>query len=158
QEVLELTGVRPAGPAAIPAGKIVLRRNGVMVPTELPARGAFRAKHNLPANALVGLFLGRLSAKKSPDLLLEAFAKLPARSDGRTGWLVFAGPEEGGMQAWLENQAKKLAVTDRVIFAGSVFGTEKWQAYRDADVFVLPSQNENFGNTAAEAAACGTPV
>jgi glycosyltransferase involved in cell wall biosynthesis len=34
----------------------------------------------------------------------------------------------------------------------------KWSAYRDADVFVLPSQNENFGNTAAEAAACGTPV
>jgi glycosyltransferase involved in cell wall biosynthesis len=34
----------------------------------------------------------------------------------------------------------------------------KWAAYRDADVFVLPSQNENFGNTAAEAAACGTPA
>jgi len=31
-------------------------------------------------------------------------------------------------------------------------------AYGDANVFVLPSQNENFGNTAAEAAACGTPV
>ena len=31
-------------------------------------------------------------------------------------------------------------------------------AYLDADVFVLPSQNENFGNTAAEAAAVGTPV
>jgi glycosyltransferase involved in cell wall biosynthesis len=34
----------------------------------------------------------------------------------------------------------------------------KWSAYRDADVFILPSQNENFGNTAGEAAACGTPV
>ena len=31
-------------------------------------------------------------------------------------------------------------------------------AYRDANVFVLPSQNENFGNSAAEAMACGTPV
>src|SRR5262249_37613246 len=49
-------------------------------------------------------------------------------------------------------------VEDRVTFTGSVFGDEKWAAYRDADVFVLPSQNENFGNTAAEAAACGTPV
>ena len=34
----------------------------------------------------------------------------------------------------------------------------KWAAYRDADVFVLPSQNENFGNSAAEAVAAGTPV
>jgi len=45
-----------------------------------------------------------------------------------------------------------------VVFSGAVFGDMKWAAYRDADVFVLPSQNENFGNTAAEAAACGTPV
>ena len=41
---------------------------------------------------------------------------------------------------------------------GPVFGAAKWAAYRDADVFVLPSQNENFGNTAAEAVAAGTPV
>jgi glycosyltransferase involved in cell wall biosynthesis len=39
-----------------------------------------------------------------------------------------------------------------------VFGAEKWAAYRDADVFVLPSQNENFGNAAMEAAVCGVPV
>ena len=46
----------------------------------------------------------------------------------------------------------------RVVFSGAVFGEEKWEAYRDAEVFVLPSQNENFGNTAMEAAAIGTPV
>lgn len=158
QEAEELAGMRSSGPTAIPAKKIVLRRNGVILPAELPARGAFRAKHNLAANDLVVLFLGRLSEKKSPGLLLEAFAKLPPAGDKRTVWLVFAGPDQGGMQACLENQAKKLAVRERVIFAGSVFGAEKWAAYGDADVFVLPSQNENFGNTAAEAAACGTPV
>ena len=129
------------------------------MPRELPGRGAFRARYNLPANDLLVLFLGRLSAKKSPDMLLEAFARLPAASgDGRTLWLVLAGPDEAGMRTWLENQARKLGVRDRVLFAGSVFGAEKWSAFRDADVFVLPSQNENFGNTAAEAAACGTPV
>jgi glycosyltransferase involved in cell wall biosynthesis len=39
-----------------------------------------------------------------------------------------------------------------------LFDDAKWSAYRDADLFVLPSQNENFGNTAAEAVACDTPV
>src|ERR1700688_4645924 len=56
----------------IPADKIVLRRNGVTVPASLPARGAFRASLNLPADARLILFLGRLSQKKSPELLLQA--------------------------------------------------------------------------------------
>jgi glycosyltransferase involved in cell wall biosynthesis len=54
--------------------------------------------------------------------------------------------------------ALRLGVRSRVQFVGPVFGEAKWAAFRDADVFVLPSQNENFGNTAAEAVAAGTPV
>jgi glycosyltransferase involved in cell wall biosynthesis len=138
--------------------KIVVRRNGVLVPSELPARGAFRNQHGIPADALVVLFLGRLSAKKSPELLLDAFAALPKEIGGHTVWLVFAGPDEAGMAVRLASEARKLAVSERVVFPGSVLGEKKWAAYRDADVFVLPSRNENFGNTAAEAAACGTPV
>jgi glycosyltransferase involved in cell wall biosynthesis len=152
QEVRELAG------RGIPVEKLVLRRNGVMVPRELPARGRFRAKHGLPTDALVVLFLGRLSVKKSPELLLDAFARLAKEASGNTMRLVFAGPDESGMLARLQSQAKELGIEAQVSFAGSVFGDEKWAAYRDADVFVLPSQNENFGNTAAEAAACGTPV
>jgi glycosyltransferase involved in cell wall biosynthesis len=159
QEAEELAkGRGSSGQVGIPREKIVLRRNGVMAPRELPERGIFRAKHGLSSEALVVLFLGRLSVKKSPELLLHAFAKLPERIQGKTMRLVFAGPDESGMLARLQSQARELGVETRVIFAGSVFGQEKWAAYRDADVFVLPSQNENFGNTAAEAAACGTPV
>jgi glycosyltransferase involved in cell wall biosynthesis len=54
--------------------------------------------------------------------------------------------------------AVELGVRSRVQFVGPLYGEAKWAAYRDADVFVLPSQNENFGNTAAEAVAAGTPV
>lgn len=142
----------------IPREKILLRRNGVIAPRELPARGQFRAKHKIPNEALLILFLGRLSVKKSPDMLLEAFAQLPATIGGRAVWLAYAGPDEGGMQNRLAERALALGVKDRVIFSGAVFANEKWSAYCDADVFVLPSQNENFGNTALEAAACGTPV
>ena len=51
-----------------------------------------------------------------------------------------------------------MSVRTKIQFVGPVFGENKWAAYRDADVFVLPSQNENFGNTAAEAVAAGTPA
>ncbi len=54
--------------------------------------------------------------------------------------------------------AERLGVGPRVLFTGPIFDAAKWEAYRDADVFVLPSQNENFGNTAAEAVAAGTPA
>ncbi len=142
----------------VPPGKMVLRRNGVEIPASWPERGAFRRSRGISQDSKLILFLGRLSAKKSPDLLLQAFAKLPAELDGKTLQLVFAGPDEGGMTAQLEQMASQLGVRTRIHFVGAIFGGNKWAAYRDADVFVLPSQNENFGNTAAEAVAAGTPV
>jgi glycosyltransferase involved in cell wall biosynthesis len=60
--------------------------------------------------------------------------------------------------AGLKALAQSLDVAESVRFVGPLYGDEKWQAYRDADAFVLPSENENFGNTAGEAVACGTPV
>jgi len=152
QEAEELAagGVRRA--------RVVLRRNGVDVPSSWPERGSFRKAYNISAEQKVILFLGRLSAKKSPDLLLRAFSELSGRSSGIPMTLIFAGPDEGGMKAKLDQMAAQLGVRTRIQFAGPVFGEAKWAAYRDADVFVLPSQNENFGNTAAESVAAGTPV
>jgi glycosyltransferase involved in cell wall biosynthesis len=62
------------------------------------------------------------------------------------------------MQEHLAATASRLGISARVKFAGPLYDDDKWAAYRDADVFVLPSQNENFGNTAAEAIAAGIPV
>jgi glycosyltransferase involved in cell wall biosynthesis len=152
QEAEELAG------GGIPRAKIVLRRNGVMAPRELPGRGEFRANYKIPAEALLILFLGRLSRKKSPDMLLEALAELPEKIADQELWLAFAGPDESGMRARLQEMARARGMERRVIFSGAIFDEQKWAAYRDANVFVLPSQNENFGNTAMEAAACGTPA
>jgi glycosyltransferase involved in cell wall biosynthesis len=138
--------------------KIVLRRNGVTVPASWPEAGIFRRTHGIDGRAKLVLFLGRLSKKKSPELLLEAFSKLPDSMDGQSVQLAICGPDEGGMQAELQAQAEKARVQNRVTFTGAIFGEAKWAAYRDADVFVLPSQNENFGNSAAESMAAGTPV
>jgi glycosyltransferase involved in cell wall biosynthesis len=140
--------------------KIVLRRNGVEAPTAWPKPGGFRRDLKIPQDARLILFLGRLSQKKSPDLLLKAFAGLS--SSGATGgsglYLAFVGPDESGMKARLQQLAAELRVSDRVHFFPPLDGESKWGAYRDADIFVLASQSENFGNTAAEAVTAGTPV
>jgi glycosyltransferase involved in cell wall biosynthesis len=144
----------------LPESKIVIRRNGIDPPAALPPGGEFRKAHNLSANTKLVLYLGRLVPKKSPDLLIEAFARWRA-GPGRelNAKIVLAGPDEGdGYRQRLENLAARLRLGESVLFPGPLYGQEKWAAYRDADVFVLPSQNENFGNTAAEAVACGTPV
>lgn len=138
--------------------RVTLRRNGVEAPASWPQMGTFRKAHGISNDVKLVLFLGRLSIKKSPDLLLRAFAELSRRSTGPPMTLVFAGPDEGGVRTELDQMATQLGVSTKVQFAGPVFGETKWAAYRDADVFVLPSQNENFGNTAAEAVAAGTPV
>jgi len=140
----------------IPAEKIVLRRNGVAPPKELPERGMFRQTLGLAADVRVILFLGRLSQKKSPDLLLQAFSQIATSASN--AHLAFVGPDESGMRGKLQAMAEQFGLGRRVHFVGPLAGERKWAAYRDADIFVLPSQNENFGNTAAEAVAAGTPV
>jgi glycosyltransferase involved in cell wall biosynthesis len=152
QEIEELVS------GGIAKQKIVMRRNGVEPPERWPERGAFRKRLGISTETKLVLFLGRLSIKKSPDLLLRAFAEAQKRTAKVALTLVFAGPDEGGVKMQLEQLATQLGIRANVQFAGPVFGEDKWAAYRDADVFVLPSQNENFGNTAAEAVAAGTPV
>ena len=138
--------------------KIHLRRNGVEVPASLPERGQFRRDLRIPEAAKLILFLGRLSRKKSPDLLLKAFAELTDAGAGLGPHLAFVGPDESGMKARLLQMARQLGLSSQVHFSPALGAAAKWSAYRDADIFVLPSQNENFGNTAAEAVAAGTPV
>jgi glycosyltransferase involved in cell wall biosynthesis len=146
--------------SGIPVEKIVVRRNGVDLPDSLSPRGAFRDSLHIPDHAKLLLFLGRLSSKKSPDLLLNAFAEVLGRNESLRDrlYLAFVGPDEGGMRSTLQSAAVKFGLASRVHFAGPLSGDSKWSAYRDADIFVLPSQNENFGNTAAESVAVGTPV
>jgi glycosyltransferase involved in cell wall biosynthesis len=94
-------------------------------------------------------------------LLIEAFSRWQAstaREGAAPAILVIAGPDEGGYQKRLEALCAQLGLAKAVLFPGPLFDDAKWSAYRDADLFVLPSQNENFGNTVAEAVACDTPV
>jgi glycosyltransferase involved in cell wall biosynthesis len=152
QEVAELAS------SGVPAEKIIVRRNGVEIPETRPQAGNFRAALGIPENTKVILYLGRLSEKKSPDVLLQAFASLCKAEHDADLCLVFAGPDDGGMKKKLLQMASDLGIASRVQIQNALFGEQKWSAYQGADVFVLPSQNENFGNTAGEAMVAGTPV
>jgi glycosyltransferase involved in cell wall biosynthesis len=140
--------------------KIIVRRNGIELPKIPEAPGAFRRQWRIPEDALLVLFLGRIVSKKSPELLLEAFIRW-RESPGtkQPAVLVFAGPAEDPKdQQKLEAKVTREGLSRSVRFTGALYGDAKWSALVDADIFVLPSRNENFGNAAAEAVACGTPV
>jgi glycosyltransferase involved in cell wall biosynthesis len=102
------------------------------------------------------LFLGRIHAKKGCDLLIEAFAKVCAnRPDVH---LVFAGPDQSDWRPALQALAERLGVASRLVWTGMLTGSLKWGAFRTADVFCLPSHQENFGIAVVEALACHCPV
>ena len=69
-----------------------------------------------------------------------------------------AGPDKTGLGAQLQNQARTAGIEDRVTWTGMLEGDLKWGAFRAAEVFVLPSHQENFGMAVAEAMACECPV
>lgn len=102
------------------------------------------------------LFLGRLHAKKGCDLLLQAFAQVAAGDDSLR--LVMAGTGEAHTVAVLQSTAAALGIGHKVVWTGLLQGTLKWSALRAAEVFVLPSHQENFGIAVVEALACGLPV
>ena len=101
------------------------------------------------------LFLGRVHPSKGLDLLLPAWR---AVQDRFPHWyLVIAGPDNGGYLKKLQNLSDQLQLK-RIEFLGEVKGKRKWEVYRAADLFVLPTYSENFGMTVAEALAAGVPV
>ncbi|MDY4174585.1 MAG: glycosyltransferase [Bacteroidales bacterium] len=102
------------------------------------------------------LFLSRVHVKKGINFLIEAVAKLKDQMDGYV--VKIAGPGDETYLNELKSLAQKLGVADQVQFIGSVFGKEKFDLYREADLFVLPTHSENFGIVVTEALACGTPV
>jgi glycosyltransferase involved in cell wall biosynthesis len=117
---------------------------------------AFLERYASLAGKRAVLFLGRIHPKKGCDLLIQAFARVAVRDPLLR--LVMAGPDECGWRADLERLAARLAIANRVVWTGPLYGELKWGALRMAEVLALPSQAENFGITVVEAMACGVPV
>jgi glycosyltransferase involved in cell wall biosynthesis len=104
----------------------------------------------------LALFIGRIHPKKGCDLLIEAFAKeLRLQPDWH---LVIVGPDQVGWREQLNYRAAQLGLAPRITWTGMLAGAMKWGALRAAEIFVLPSHQENFGIAVAEALAAGVPA
>lgn len=99
------------------------------------------------------LFLGRLDANKSPDVLLRASrASLEKHPEAK---LVFGG--DGHLERYRE-LSDELGIADRCEFLGWVVGEDKELLFRRAGVYCLPSKNEGMPMSVLEAMAHGIPT
>lgn len=100
------------------------------------------------------VFLGRLHPVKQVDVLLKVWAALrPA------DWqLLIAGGGEPAYQAQLRAQATALGLDGSVRFLGPVHGEDKRALLATSQLFLQPSQQENFGLAVVEALAHGLPA
>ena len=138
---LEAKGICNAGFS----DKVVMLPNGVEVPP---------VKSGQPKRGDTALYLSRIHSQKGIEVMLKAWAAI-----GDKQWrLKIAGSGEANYVESLKRLAAKLGIADKVEWLGPLEGEKKWNAFAEADFFVLPSFSESFGIVIAEALASGLPV
>jgi len=130
--------------AGVPAGRVHVVLEGIATP---PPTGGW--PDAWPGPGLRLLHLGRLEARKRPELAIETLAAL--RRSGVEASLVLAGE---GARSELAERAAGLPVR----LTGRVTDADKWRLYDSADVLLFGSTLEGFGLVVAEAQSRGVPV
>jgi glycosyltransferase involved in cell wall biosynthesis len=102
------------------------------------------------------LFLSRLHPKKGIEVLFDAAALL--RDGGKQVRVLVAGSGDAAYEAGLREFVRRRGLEATVKFLGLVTGVAKTSLFEAADVFVLPTSQENFGLVLPESMACRTPV
>ena len=142
-----------------PEKDVVYQPNGVSLKTFENASGeVFQEKYNLKPNDKIILNVSHRSSKNQLALV-RAFAEL-AKSEVNLK-LVLIGPVS--VQDYLQeikSEAEKLGIEKQLLLIDGLKPNDSMlaNAYKAADVFVLPSKHEPFGIVILEAWASGVPV
>lgn len=131
----------------------------VSYPTDLaqfsPGDGtSWRQRHRLDSSPIL-LYVGRFAPSKRVPVLLEALTEL----QGAQAVLIGADDDVYALELQrCRDLARQIGVAERVHFLGSVDERDLAEAYRAADVLVIPSAHEGYCLPAIEAMASGVPV
>ena len=129
---------------------VVIIPNGIDIPVGI---GSAKPKQEKPTKTL--LFLGRIHPIKGLNNLIQAWQRI--ENDFADWGLSILGPGDKNYISALKQLTSELGL-ERVTFGGAVSGKDKIDQFRAADLYILPSESENFGITVAEALSCETPV
>lgn len=94
---------------------------------------------------------GRFSDQKNHTFLLDIFYEI-CQKDSDAVLILFG---IGELQEKMKEKAKRLGISERVIFYGA--SNEMYNMWQAIDVFIMPSLHEGLPVTGIEAQACGVP-
>ncbi len=117
----------------------------------------FKAKNNIPADACLVGYIGRISPMKSLDILLEAMKNVWEKN--KHIYLVIAG-HDNDYASILQKQINlmPMQISQQIILLTNLDEEQKINCFHGIDIFVMPSANESFGIVFLEAWACKKPV
>lgn len=100
------------------------------------------------------LFISRIHPIKGLSNLIAALSKFDPSS-----WVLnIAGYDEVNHLEEVLDSAQRVGIRENISYLGPVEDQAKWDLYHQADLLILPSYSENFGNVVAEALASSIPV
>ena len=144
----------------------ILKKWGVKTPIEVISNGIELEKYRnrkfslkkgsleIPDDALIGIYVGRLSAEKRVEALLEAFSTAKRRIPNL--YLLIVG--DGASRGQLEKQADELEINASIRFIGRAPFGEIPGFLNIADFFATGSKSEVHPLTVIEAMAAALPI
>ncbi|MEL7237628.1 MAG: glycosyltransferase [Planctomycetota bacterium] len=139
---------------------VLMELNGIDLEEfrDLPEPGGLRRRLPEAEGRPIVLFLSRLHPKKALDVLIPAVRRVIDKSPDAPPYLALVGPIARGYEETVDALLTASNMDGHATKVGMLHGRDRLEAFVDADVYALPSYQENFGIAVVEAMAAGVPT